>query len=38
MVTTAFLDATVKDAPRAADWLARDAERWFAGSANLLAK
>jgi len=38
MVTTAFLDATVKDAPRAADWLARDAERWFSGSANLLAK
>jgi hypothetical protein len=38
MVTTAFLDATVKDAPRAADWLARDAERWFAGTASLLAK
>lgn len=38
MVTTAFLDATVKEAPRAADWLVRDAERWFAGSASLLAK
>lgn len=37
-VTTAFLDATLKDAPRAADWLARDAGNWLGGSASLLAK
>ena len=37
-VTTAFLDATVRDDGRAADWLARDAQRWLDGSASLLAK
>jgi dienelactone hydrolase len=37
-VTTAYLDATVKDDGRAADWLARDAQRWLGGSASLQAK
>jgi len=37
-VSTAFLDATVKDEGRAADWLARDAQRWLEGSATLIAK
>jgi dienelactone hydrolase len=38
VVTIAYLDATVKDSPRAAEWLARDAQRWLEGSANLLSK
>ena len=37
-VSIAYLDATVKDSPRAADWLARDAQRWLDGSANLSSK
>ena len=37
VVTTAYLDATVKDDGRAADWLARDAQRWLDGSASLQA-
>ena len=37
-VTTAYLDATVKDDPLASHWLARDANRWLGGSASLLAK
>jgi hypothetical protein len=32
------MDLTVKDNGRAADWLARDAQRWLEGSASLLAK
>jgi hypothetical protein len=38
VVTVAYLDATVKDSPRAAEWLERDAQRWLDGSANLLSK
>ena len=37
-VTTAYLDATLKDSPRAAEWLARDAQRWLDGSASLSSK
>jgi hypothetical protein len=37
-VTTAFLDAMLKEEPRAENWLQRDAERWLAGSASLQSK
>jgi hypothetical protein len=37
-VTIAYLDATVKDSARAAEWLARDAQRWLDGTANLSSK
>jgi hypothetical protein len=37
-ITTAYLDATLKDDDRAAEWLARDASRWLDGSASLLSK
>jgi hypothetical protein len=37
-VTTAYLDATVKNDTRAGEWLIRDANRWLDGSASLLVK
>jgi dienelactone hydrolase len=37
-ITTAFLDAFVKDDPVANEWLARDARRWLADSADLVVK
>jgi hypothetical protein len=37
-VTTAYLDATVKNDPLASEWLSRDANRWLGGSANLMVK
>jgi hypothetical protein len=37
-VTTAFLDATVRENVRAIQWLERDATRWLAGSASLQVK
>jgi len=35
IVTTAFLDATVRDDPVAREWLAKDAPRWLGESAHL---
>jgi hypothetical protein len=37
-VTTAYLDATVKNDPVANEWLSRDANRWLGDSASLTAK
>ena len=37
-VTTAYLDATVKNDSVAAEWLSHDANRWLGSSANLLSK
>ena len=37
-VTTAYLDAFVRDDPVASEWLARDARRWLADSADLVVK
>jgi hypothetical protein len=37
-VTTAYLDATVKNDPLAGEWLARDANRWLGGSGSLMVK
>jgi hypothetical protein len=37
-VTTAYLDATLKDDPLASAWLTRDANRWLGGSASLMVK
>jgi hypothetical protein len=37
-VTTAYLDATVKNDPLASAWLSRDANRWLGGSASLIVK
>ncbi len=34
-VSTAFLDATLKDDALAREWLARDAPRWLAGQGTL---
>lgn len=34
-VTTAFLDATLRDRPEAVQWLERDASRWLAGTGLL---
>ena len=37
-VTTAFLDATVKDNPIGSEWLSRNAKRWLGNSADLESK
>ena len=37
-VTTAYLDATVKNDPMAWKWLSKDAKRWLGESADLLSK
>jgi len=37
-VTTAYLDAVVKNDPVAQEWLAKDARRWLGEGANLMAK
>jgi len=37
-VTTAFLDATVKNDPIATEWLTRNAKRWLGESVELLSK
>lgn len=37
-VSTAFLDAVIKDDPVAREWLARDASRWIEPLARLQAK
>ena len=38
LVTTAYLDATLKGDTLATEWLASDANRWLGGTANLFAK
>jgi hypothetical protein len=37
-VTTAFLDATVKNDPIGSEWLSRNAQRWLGESADLRSK
>ena len=37
-VSTAFLDAYLKDDPLAREWLARDAKRWLGAAGGLRTK